>query len=409
MEATISLTKTMIQNEFQQLRLNRIKEVNLSAIPGRLEKTLVWWAIKLRIFYFACRVLKSPVLIIQTFRKLLKLRNNVWGGDIKKMYKINGKYYFNMYTPGWPSKAYDSLIKNELRRHSTAIPADEKLSFVFLAITRKCPMRCEHCFEWDNLNKKESFTKEDLIKVVDIYQQQGVLQFQFSGGEPMVRIKDLLDLVKHASQKSECWVVTSGFNCTEENAHLLKLAGCKGMVVSIDHYNPELHNIFRGNSNAFENATNAVKVALQAGMAVAVSVCATKSFIDGGHLMPYIDFAKNLGVHFVQLLEPKNVGHYDGKDVLLTDRHLNELETVFKKVNHASAFRNYPTLMYHGYHQRRVGCFSGSRSVYVDSSGDVHACPFCHTKSYNIISVLRNENYTIPKKENLCPRYEKIA
>jgi MoaA/NifB/PqqE/SkfB family radical SAM enzyme len=125
--------------------------------------------------------------------------------------------------------------------------------------------------------------------------------------------------------------------------------------------------------------------------------------------LPYIDFAKKLGVHFIQLLEPKNVGHYDGKDVLLTDHHIDQLESVFKKVNHSALFSDYPTLMYHGYHQRRVGCFSGSRSVYVDSIGDVHACPFCHTKSYNILSLIRSGANTIPEKENLCPRYEKIA
>ena len=62
-----------------------------------------------------------------------------------------------------------------------------------------------------------------------------------------------------------------------------------------------------------------------------------------------------------------------------------------------------------GYHQRRVGCFSGSRSVYVDSAGDVHACPFCHTKSYNIIQLVRNKEKALPVKENKCPLFEKIA
>ncbi|MEP7107685.1 MAG: radical SAM protein [Ferruginibacter sp.] len=377
--------------------------------PGNFERNLIWFVIKLRILYFACTVLKRPGRIIRTFKALLSLRNSVWGGDLKKIYKVNNKYYFNMYTPGWPSKAYDSLVKNELRRHSSPVSPEEKLSFVFLAITRKCPMRCEHCFEWDNLNQKESFTKEELLKVIDIYQGEGVLQFHFSGGEPMVRIKDLLELVRYTSKKSDCWVVTSGFNCTPENARLLKMAGCKGIVVSIDHYIAELHNLFRGNSNSFEMANNAVKAVLEAGMVAAITVCATKNFIDEGHLLPYIDFAKKLGVHFVQVLEPKNVGHYEGKDVLLTPMHIDELEMIYKKINHSVDYRDYPTLMYHGYHQRRVGCFAGSRSEYVDSAGDVHACPFCHTKSYNIISLIRAGINSIPKKENKCPRYGKIA
>jgi MoaA/NifB/PqqE/SkfB family radical SAM enzyme len=95
--------------------------------------------------------------------------------------------------------------------------------------------------------------------------------------------------------------------------------------------------------------------------------------------------------------------------VLLLPRHIDELELVFKKLNYDPAFKKYPTMLYHGYHQRKVGCFSGSRSVYIDSAGDVHACPFCHTKSYNIIDVVRKGEKKIPVKENKCTRYEKIA
>src|SRR6476660_1681312 len=76
-----------------------------------LERRLVWQAIRLRIFYFACIILKKPAKVWRLFRTMLRLRTSVWGGDLKKIYKIGGKYYFNMYTPGWPSAAYDELIK----------------------------------------------------------------------------------------------------------------------------------------------------------------------------------------------------------------------------------------------------------------------------------------------------------
>ena len=167
--------------------------------------------------------------------------------------------------------------------------------------------------------------------------------------------------------------------------------------------------MFRGNKTAFEGATNAVAAGRQAGLVTSLSVCATKHFIDGGHLMPYMDFAKQLGVQFVQVLEPRSVGHYEGKDVLLDEKHISILEQAFKTINHSPLYKNYPTMLYHGYHQRRVGCFSGSRSVYVDSAGDVHACPFCHTKSYNIIQLIHSKETKLPVKENKCPLFEKIA
>ncbi|MDB5210196.1 MAG: radical protein [Sediminibacterium sp.] len=373
------------------------------------EKKIVWWAIKLRLFYLTCITIKHPKRIMKLFAVMLKLRKNIWGGDLEKIHRIGNRYYYNIYTPGWPSKAYDDLIKSELRRHASPLTISEKLSFIFFAVTRKCPLRCEHCFEWDNLNQKESFTKEELLKTVELFQKEGVLQIHFSGGEPMVRIKDLLEVIKLASNKSECWVVTSGFNLTKENAGLLKKAGCKGVVVSIDHYIPELHNLFRNHPDSFNKAVEGVKAARNAGLVTAVSVCATKHFISSGHTMPYIEFAKTLGVNFVQVLEPKNVGNYSGKDVLLEEQHIVQLEKIFTNVNHSPVYKDYPTLMYHGYHQRRVGCFSGSRSVYVDSVGDVHACPFCHTSAYNILDIIRGEHATLPLKENACPRYEKIA
>jgi len=408
METTLPYKKAY-DNNLLPLQTGAQKALPAANQLGSLERKIIWLAIKLRIFYFACIILKKPLRIKKLFTKMLQLRKDVWGGDLKKLYKIDGKYYFNMYTPGWPSKAYDNLIKAEVKRQASPLTEKEKLSFIFLAITRKCPMRCEHCFEWDNLNQKESFTKNDLLKVIDIYRKEGVLQIHFSGGEPMVRFKDLVELIAYASPTIECWVLTSGFNFTEANAKRLKQAGCKGVVVSIDHYLPELHNLFRGKEDAFTGAVNAVNAAKKAGLVTAISVCATKTFLDGGHLLSYMAFAKNLGVQFVQLLEPRKIGHYADKEVLLDEQHIALLEQTFTMVNHSPDYCNYPTMLYHGYHQRRVGCFSGSRSVYIDSAGDVHACPFCHTKSYNIITLIRANELVLPQKENSCPLFEKIA
>ena len=122
-----------------------------------------------------------------------------------------------------------------------------------------------------------------------------------------------------------------------------------------------------------------------------------------------MEFAKDLGVHFVQVLEPKALGNYSDRGEMLEQRHLEQLEDFFKIINHSSVYKDYPTIMYHGYHQRRVGCYSGSRSLYIDSAGDVHACPFCHTKSYNVRDILNAGDRVIRVKENICPRYGKIA
>jgi MoaA/NifB/PqqE/SkfB family radical SAM enzyme len=373
------------------------------------EKEFVWIAIRIRILLIILTSLRSVSKSIKIFRQLNSMRKQTWGGKMKKIYKISGKYYFNLYTPGWPSKAYDQLIRNEVHRLDTSSVSADQLRFIFLAITRKCPMRCEHCFEWENLNQRETFSREELIRIVDLYQKQGVNQIQFSGGEPMVRFPDLLEIIRFASVKMECYVVTSGFNLTIDNALLLKAAGCKGMIISIDHHIPEMHNRFRGHPNIFTRAVEGVRASLEAGMITALSVCVTREFLDGANLLPYLKFAQTMGVHFIQILEPKAVGHYEGKDVLLEERHILMLEEFFKEINQNPDYKDFPSLMYHGYHQRRIGCYAGSRSLYIDSAGDVHACPFCHTRSYNVRELLNAHTEIIPVKENRCPRYEKVV
>jgi hypothetical protein len=51
-------------------------------------------------------------------------------------------------------------------------------------------------------------------------------------------------------------------------------------------------------------------------------------------------------------------------------------------MNYGRMYRKYPILCYHGYYQRRTGCFAAAnRTLYVDTAGDMHACPYCRNKS----------------------------
>src|ERR1044072_9530944 len=174
---------------FLKIKIGNMQTISNGA-PGSIKQHVINLAIKCNIFCLAVSALRKPATIWKVYKHMIGTRDAIWGGNMTKIFKVAGRYYYSIYSPGWPSKAYNNVIKRELLRHTNLHLSAEKPSFIFLAITRKCPMRCEHCFEWDNLNQKESFTKEELLKTVQLYQQQDVLQIHFSGGEPMVRIKD---------------------------------------------------------------------------------------------------------------------------------------------------------------------------------------------------------------------------
>ncbi|CAN5148152.1 hypothetical protein BH11BAC5_BH11BAC5_53410 [soil metagenome] len=368
---------------------NSLHEYDMKILNSREQK---WVDIKagLHILKLAIKNYGSVTKAVKVLKQLYLFKKSVLGGVQTKLIKVNNKYYHSLYAPGYPSKAFDNYIVAEFHR---ILPVKKKtniLTFIFFAITKKCPLQCEHCFEWNNLNKSESFSVTELQAVVSKFQQDGIAQFHLSGGEPMVRIKDLVQVIATGDKQSEFYVLTSGFNFTAANAASLKQAGLTGVVISLDHFDPEMHNAFRGFNNSYTDVMNAINNAREQNLVIALSICVTRAFTTWDNLVQYAALAKKLKVSFVQLLEPKAVGHYEGKEVLLDETHFSVLDKFYYTLNFDRAYNNYPVIIYHGYHQRRVGCFSGgNRSLYIDSEGFVNACPFCKTKSFNIKDAIK--------------------
>ena len=325
---------------------------------------------------------------IRMLRHLVGFRRKALGESrVKKYAYVGGKYYFGLYTPGFYSAAFTKFILGEVNRMFPSGKPANRFTNVLISITKKCALRCEHCSEWETLNGEEKLSLNDIKSIVKRFQELGTAQFHFSGGEPLLRMDDLLKVLASVNKTTECWVLTSGYNLTRQNAARLKLAGLTGVVVSIDHFDADHHNRFRGSPESFKWAQKAVRNAIEADLVVAISICVTKSFVSTAHLFSYAEMARQMGVSFIQIFEPKAVGHYLGKDVELTSEQYKILEDFFVTMNQAKAYSEYPLVLYHGYYQRRIGCFSsGNRHVYVDSEGNMLNCPFCRKKAGNAIT-----------------------
>ncbi len=384
------------QKPYNSIGEKKVEPVMLSGI----RKEWAEFIVRLHMGRIAFRHFKNPFVLFRTLRKLDQLRRQVLGDNrLKKIAKVDGKYYWDLYTPGCPSVAFTRYIEGEIHRFLPLKRSGNRFTNVFLAITKKCSLRCEHCYEWESLNKKEVMGLEDLKLVTAQLQEQGIGQIQFSGGEPLLRIKDLNEVMQSAKKTTEFWINTSGHKFTHQNAYRLKEHGLTGATISLDHFEENHHNLFRGNPKSYDWAISATKNAQKEGIVTGLSLCATKSFVTEDNLMNYLKLAKRMGVSFVQILEPRAVGHYQGHCVDLNPTHLKILENFYRLVNYDPKFKNYPIVTYHGFHQRRVGCFaSGNRSFYVDTNGDIHACPFCQKKSGSALSPEFKNSITSLKK-----------
>ena len=371
----------------------------------------VWVDLRLSLVFLwlAWTSYRSIFSVQKALHGLHSFKHKVYGTKTKWRYlKVDGKYHFGIYIPRFPSSTFSQFVQTQMNWALSHKSPVNRFQSVHLAITTNCPLHCEHCYEWKNLNREETFTTDELKAIITALQEEGCTQLHFTGGEPMVKINRLEALVRHASVRSECWINTSGLNLTLAHALRLKEAGLTGVVVSLDHYLPEMHNAFRGSEHAFEWAMNAVQNANEAKLVTAFSICMTRSFVTRENLMRFADLAASSGVSFVQLLEPKVVGHYANKDIKLSDELLDVAGKFYLNINFNTAFRDYPVFVYHGYYQRKMGCMSGgSLSLYIDSAGFINACPFCHTKSLDARDIISGDLSVSQIQMTGCPVFPK--
>ena len=84
---------------------------------------------------------------------------------------------------------------------ATATPAQEKISFVWLEITGKCQLGCEHCYaDSGPKGSHGTMTLEHWQTVIGDARELGVGMVQFIGGEPTLH-PHFADLVEHALGK----------------------------------------------------------------------------------------------------------------------------------------------------------------------------------------------------------------
>ena len=382
MEFTISKPAILKSGNAETARPVPGKKTQTSNITGSMVK-LIRFLIWLNIFFVAIKKFVNPIIALKKLKKLKRLRNQYRNQQVlPKFYKSGNRYFVNYNTPGWPSVAFNRYVRHALNRFAHHRHAS--LNTLVFAITKKCGFQCEHCCEWLNLNKPETLSKEELLLIIHRYHQMGIAQAQLSGGEPLNRLHDIYYLLDNSPKGIDFWLYTTGYSMTMEKAMQLKQHGLTGITISLDHFEEQKHDAFRGVKNSWNKALTAAHYGHEAGLCVCFSICATKEFISKQNLERYMELARSNNVAFIQILEPKAVGHYSGRDVTLKQQHIEVLENFYQAYNYNNTYAKYPTISYHGYNSRRLGC-SGSAVdyVYVDTDGDVHSCPFCQRKLFS--------------------------
>jgi MoaA/NifB/PqqE/SkfB family radical SAM enzyme len=375
-------------------------------VTGLANKVIVG-RIWFRILRLALREYRSPGSLRRAMAGLRELKVKFAGtSSFSKIIRSQGKYYWHMHLPGFPSELFDRHFLGALNRFAPVRSPANRLTILYFGLTKKCPLKCRHCYDWPDLNREETLSLADLQQIGATFQENGVSQIHFLGGEPMARFADLLSLVKAFSPRSEVWFSTSGYRLDAGKALELRDAGLTGVAISIDHFDPDRHNEIRGHPEAFRWAMQATESCTAAGLLTCWSLVVSKEFVTRQNLMTYAEAAARNRVNFIQIFEPMAVGRFQGQDIKIDEHGIKVLEGFFLEMNRNPRYKNYPVVVYTGYHQRRIGCMGrADRFLYVDNDGNLHPCPFCRSEQKTGILHGSFEECLNTVKQEKC-RYE---
>jgi radical SAM protein with 4Fe4S-binding SPASM domain len=143
--------------------------------------------------------------------------------------------------------------------HGAARTAAERKPIVVWNITRRCNLRCAHCYS-DSTSRHYpgELTLDQSRGVIDDLADFGVPGLLFSGGEPLIHPK-FFEIATHARDRGlRLTLSTNGTLIYASTAAQLKTLGFAYVGISLDGIG-ETHDQFRGRTGAFDRAVAAFR------------------------------------------------------------------------------------------------------------------------------------------------------
>jgi MoaA/NifB/PqqE/SkfB family radical SAM enzyme len=337
---------------------------------------------------YAVRRRRFPLFRIRGTLEALRIGRRI---GLTKLVNVGPRWFSALTLPHYPSKAFTAMVANGgLNTSAAGTRIKKQIDTAILAITGKCDLHCAHCYERFSMIGPDDVTVEVWNQVIADIQEAGTSVIVLSGGEPLQRFGGLLDLLRAGDKdSSDFHLHTSGHGLTRERAAMLHDAGLVAAAVGLDDVDPHRHDRLRGRKGAHREALDALALFRDAGIMTYVNCCLSPDLVRSGRLHAYYDRMKELGVGFLQLLEPRPCGGYleAGSGVFLNEDERAAVFDFAREGNSSRRYRDYPVVYSVAWAEGQddVGCGMGGLSHFsIDSRGNVTPCVFMPVAFGNI-------------------------
>lgn len=250
--------------------------------------------------------------------------------------------------------------------------------------TTACNLNCVGCWAAD-YDKTDSMELDVLDRIIREGKELGIYMFIYSGGEPLVRKKELIQL---AEKHDDCMFLafTNATLVDEEFAGELARVGNFALAISVEGYAEETD--MRRGVGTFDKVMRAMDWLKQKGVAFGFSTCYHAKNTQTVGSDEYMDFLIEKGCLFGWYFTYLPIGKEAVTDLMVSPE---QREFMYRRVREARETKPIFVLDFWNDGEYVKGCIAGGRNYFhINANGDVEPCAFVHYSTVNIkdVSVL---------------------
>ncbi|MBR2779729.1 MAG: radical SAM protein [Firmicutes bacterium] len=268
------------------------------------------------------------------------------------------------------------LIRRNRERYHCNIPW-----LILFDPTNACNMHCEGCWS-GTYGDKSNLSFADMDKIVTQGKELGIYLYMLTGGEPLVRKKDILRLAKKHND------VMFGIY---DNSTLIDEALCKEVVklgnitfmLSIEG-TPETNDARRG-SGHYEHVMRAMDLLQKYGIVFGTSICYTSQNIEVVSSEEFIRFIAGKGARFGFYFHYMPVGNNAVPELMPSVEQRKKMIEQIRWIRSDDCDLEFFPMDFQNDGEFVGGCIAGGRNYFhINASGDAEPCVFIHFSDSNI-------------------------
>ena len=276
-------------------------------------------------------------------------------------------FFINAALTGWPKE-------EKLRqKYNCNIPWA-----ILLDPTSACNLHCTGCWAAE-YGHKLNLTYDEIDDIICQGKELGVYMYIYTGGEPLVRKKDLIKLCeKHSDCVFLCF--TNATLIDEYFANEMLRVGNLVPAISLEGFE-EATDDRRGNG-VYQKVIHAMELLRKKKLIYGISCCYTSANYNSITSEEFYDSLIDLGAYFVWYFHYMPVGNDAAPQLLPTPE---QRIGVYEKIRKYRATKPLFAMDFQNDAEYVGGCIAGGRRyLHINANGDIDPCVFIHYSDSNI-------------------------